>query len=236
MKAENSASAAQLVLISSLFLALSAQAQDQETRELTGFDAIEVSGGIDLLVRQSEGFVVEVKSDEGELDEILTEVRGRTLEIRRKSSFNFLDWGGVHGSVTVRLPALVSLTASGGSEVRAEGTVTGNILELVSSGGSDLAIDVAVADLNVEASGGSDMSLSGTARSARVQSSGGSDLNAGRLTAETADLESSGGSNLSIAVRDGIVANASGGSDIIYSGEPRSVKVNASGGGSVTRR
>ena len=49
-------------------------------------------------------------------------------------------------------------------------------------------------------------------------------------------MNSSGGSDLSIAVRDEIVANASGGSDIRYTGEPRSVNVNASGGGGVSRR
>jgi hypothetical protein len=69
-----------------------------------------------------------------------------------------------------------------------------------------------------------------------VQSSGGSDLNASRLTANTAEVESSGGSDLSIAVRDAIVANASGGSDISYSGQPTTVKVNASGGGDVRQR
>ena len=69
-----------------------------------------------------------------------------------------------------------------------------------------------------------------------MHSSGGSDFNASGLQTEEADLHSSGGSDLSIAVRDRIVANASGGSDITYSGEPRSVNVNASGGSDIRRR
>ena len=228
--------AARLIVISSLSAASFAYAQDKETRQLAGFDGISVGGGIDLVVRQGEGFLVEVQAPDGEADKIVTEVRAGKLEIRReRSTFSFFDWGD-HGSVTVRLPTLKSLTASGGSDVTTEGTITGSRLDLVASGGSDVAIAVAVTDLNVEASGGSDIRLSGTAGSARVQSSGGSDLNASELTAAKADLNSSGGSDLSIAVSDSLVANASGGSDIFYSGNPSSTSVNSSGGSDITRR
>jgi hypothetical protein len=225
--------AAPLVLLS--FLSLSANAQDRETRDLTGFNAVAVSSGIDLFVRQGEPFRVEVAAADGHLDEIVTEVVGGNLEIRRKRPPGFLDWGD-RGTVSVVLPTLVGLTASGGSDVQAEGTVSGDALTVVASGGSDVTIAVAVSQLNVTVSGGSDVQLSGTASSAHVQSSGGSDLNASRLTANAAEVESSGGSDLSIAVRDAIVANASGGSDISYTGKPTTVRVNASGGGDIRQR
>lgn len=235
MKTHQVTIAIRLVSLSLLFPPFSALAQDQETRALADFDAVEVGGGIDLSLSLGERFIVEVQAADGELGDIVTEVRGRTLTIRRARSLGFFDWGD-HGSVNVTLPKLVSLTASGGSDVRSEGTFAGDELEIVASGGSDVAIDVSVGTLEVQASGGSEMRLSGTARSARVQSSGGSDLDASRLTADEADVESSGGSDLSIAVRDRIEGNASGGSDIAYSGEPRSVEVNASGGSDVSRR
>jgi hypothetical protein len=226
---------ARFVLVIALSVSLPALA-DQETRDLSGFDSIEISGGIDLVLRQGQGFTVEVENDDGELDEIITEVRGTTLVIRRERSGSFFDWSGDSGSVTVRLPTLVSLQASGGSDVEAEGAISGDRLALTASGGSDVSLDLAVGNLEVEASGGSDVSLSGTARSAHVQSSGGSDLNASRLMAEAANLESSGGSDLSIAVRDSLVANASGGSDISYTGDPRSKNINSSGGADIRQR
>jgi len=165
----------------------------------------------------------------------VTEVRDRMLEIRRKGAFSFFSWSDP-GSVHITLPALVSLTASGGSDVSAEGVFSSDDLELVASGGSDLILEVAVATLRVEASGGSDVRLSGSARSATVISSGGSDLNASRLMVDEADVQSSGGSDLTIGVRDRIVGNASGGSDVTYSGAPRMVDVTASGGADVRRR
>jgi hypothetical protein len=234
MRTDNGALAVSLVL-TALLAASPAGAQERETRPLEGFDAIEVGGGIDLFVRQGAVFVVEVEADD-DAAEIVTEVRNRTLEIRRRGSFNFFSWGGDPGAVHVTLPALVSLTASGGSDVRAQGTFTSDSFDIVASGGSDVAIDVSAGTLEAVASGGSDIRLSGSARSATVHSSGGSDLDASQFTANEVDVHSSGGSDLSIAVRDKIVANASGGSDVAYSGQPTVVNVNASGGADVRHR
>jgi hypothetical protein len=227
--------AAPVVLLSALTAFGVADAQDRETRDLTGFNAVAVGGGINLFVRQGQPFRVEVAASDGDLDEIVTEVNAGKLEIRRRRPAGFLDFGD-RGTVSVTLPTLAALTASGGSDVKAQGTFSSDGLELVASGGSDMSIEVAVTELNVEASGGSDLTLSGNAKSARVQSSGGSDLNASKLTVDEADVHSSGGSDLSIGVRDKLVANASGGSDIHYTGQPGNVQVNSSGGGSINRR
>jgi hypothetical protein len=230
MKTGTGSVAVQLILLSA---SLPAYAQQTETRPLTDFTSVAVGGGIDLFLRQGDRFVVEVSSED--LADIVTEVHTGTLEISRPKRSSFFDWGD-HGSVRVTLPSLAALTASGGSDVATEGSISGDKLRLVASGGSDVVIDVSVATLDVQASGGSDVRLSGSARSARVQSSGGSDLNASGLTADEADVNSSGGSDLSIAVRDKIVGNASGGSDVSYTGEPSTVDVNSSGGSDVSRR
>jgi hypothetical protein len=235
MSTANCARTLRLALLSSVVAALPAAAQDRETRALTGFNGVAVGGGIELSLRQGEPFNVEVVADDGELDEIVTEVRNGKLEIRRRRSSWWFNWGDA-GSVNVTMPTLVSLTASGGSDVRSEGTFTSDTVELVASGGSDVTLDVAAGSLEVTASGGSDVRLSGSARSARVQTSGGSDLDARAFTADDADVQSSGGSDLAIGVRNRIVGNASGGSDIRYTGQPSVVQVNSSGGGAVLGR
>jgi len=233
MKSYHGALAASAILLS-VALAPTVGAQQRQSRPLTGFDAIEVGGGVDLVVRKGDTFVVEVAAKEDELAKIVTEVVGKTLQIKRKSSF--FDWGN-GGTVYVTLPTLVSLDASGGSDAKAEGTFSSDSLRIGASGGSDLTIDVAAGTLSVEASGGSDIRLSGTARSAHVESSGGSDLNASALAADEVNVESSGGSDLVVGVvRQKIGGEASGGSDVTYSGTPGSVSVDTSGGAELHHR
>ena len=71
----NAAVAAELALLSAL--AASADAEERETRDLTGFNAVAVGSGIDLTLRQGEPFRVEVSAPDGELAKIVTEVRGK---------------------------------------------------------------------------------------------------------------------------------------------------------------
>jgi hypothetical protein len=209
-----------------------ADAQQRESRALAGFDAIEVGDHVDLFVRRGDGFVVEVEAPEGRAAKVLTEVVDGTLQIGREESF---DWGEL-GSVHITLPVLVSLVASSTSDVTTEGTFASDNLRIVASGSTNVTIDVAVGALDVEATDASDLRLSGSARSARVQSSGRSGLNASRLTTDEADIETSGVSHTSIAVRQKLVADASGGSSISYGGEPGSVSANTSGFGLIRRR
>lgn len=235
MKAHYAAAVAPVILASLFAASSSVDAQERQTRPLTGFDAIEVGGGIDLFVRKGDGFVVEVAASEENAARIVTEVVGKTLQIKRKGSSSFFHWGKL-GSVHVTLPELVSLEASGGSDVKAESTFASDDLRIAASGGSDMTIDVTAGTLHVEASGGSDLRLSGTARSAHIQSSGGSDLNASALTVDEADVDSSGGSDLAIGVRQKIAGEASGGSDVTYTGAPGSVNVSTSGGAELHHR
>jgi hypothetical protein len=222
--------------LSSLAAISSAAGRDGETRAVANFEAIEVGGSIDLQVVQGRQFLVEVASPDA--SHILTEVRNGTLQVRHDRPWFpfFSSWGRERHTVIVTLPRLVALSASGGSDVSGRGTITGDRLELSTSGGADVTLDVTVASLEVRTSGGSDLRLTGSARQASLRSSGGSDLDAGGLKTENAHLSSSGGSDIRIGESETLVANASGGSDISYSGEPRSLTVNKSGGGDVGRR
>jgi len=234
MKTYHGVLAASVILLPFATAPSAADAQQRHARQLTGFTAIEVGGGIDLILTKGDTFVVEVAASDDVAAKIVTEVVDKTLKISRKT--NFFHWGD-GGAVYVTMPALAALDASGGSDVKTEGKFASDNLRIVASGGSDLTIDVEAGVLAVEASGGSDMRLSGTARSAHVESSGGSDLNASALTADEADVDSSGGSDLAIGVvRQKITGSASGGGDVTYSGTPATVSVNTSGGAELLHR
>lgn len=209
-------------------------AQDADVRELDGFDSISVGGGIDVTIRQGAQFRVEVEADDAE--DVSTVVRAGTLHVgRTRSLFGFFNWGTA-GDVRVTLPSLRSVSASGGADVMSAGTITGDSLQIRASGGADVTMNVDVGFVEVQASGGSDVRLAGSAGMANVRTNGGSDTDARDFVADSADVQSSGGSDIAITVRNAIVARASGGSDILYLGDPVSVDVASSGGGDVTHR
>jgi hypothetical protein len=221
-----------------VFLAapLAARAQNSEIRDLTGFDAVVTSNGIDVNVTQGDRFRVEVVAPSASLASVLTELEDETLVIRldRKRSVGF-GWFG-SATVNVTMPIVHGLSASGGADLRSTDPLTGDSLVVSAAGGSDVSLEVVFDALEATASGGSDVRLTGKVGTLRTQASGGSDLDAHQLTANNAAIGSSGGSDTSITVLDSLTVTASGGSDVVYSGEPKSVSVNASGGSDIRSR
>jgi len=210
-------------------------AAESEIRPLSGFSAVAVGGGIELTLRQGDEYRVLAVNSGGSPEAIVTTVEDGTLTIRQSRTTGWFDWFSNY-SVDVTLPELAAISASGGSDVRIEGAVTGDRLSIAASGGSEMAATIDVADLEVMTSGGADLRLSGTATSVTIQASGGSEVDARGVSAVRANIQSSGGADIAVGVSEQLVAQASGGSDIVYSGEPAMVNVNASGGAEVTRR
>lgn len=225
-------------LLSVYLFALPVSAEETQIRDLSGFDVIEVGGFVDLTITQGSDYFVEVRGPGESLENLVTEVSGGTLRIsqqpKEKRWFRFDLYDDF--SVSVTLPELRALHAGGGSDVRTEGSIAAERLEVASSGGSDVWLDVEVTQLQVRTSGGSDTVLTGRADRLDAQSSGGSDLGAGRLEVLEADVRSSGGSDIVLDVTQRLTARASGGSDIHYSGDPQVVDADSSGGADVQRR
>lgn len=208
-----------------------------DIRDIRGFDSIEVGGGFDLHVLQGDQFVVEVFGSEGQLDAVITELKGSTLQIRgNRGSRKFFGLFPASGEVDVTLPNLTAVRASGGSDVIGLGKISGESLNITASGSADVTLDIDIDSLEVLTSGGSDVNLTGSADFAAVKSSGGSDVNARLLSAHDVQVQTSGGSDVSISVSGRLSGTVSGGSDVSYFGIPETIDVNVSGGGDLSAR
>lgn len=204
----------------------------KETRDVGAFTAIEVSDGIDVYLSQSEAKPLSVEAQEQLIDDLVTEVEGDVLKIYLDRSFSFVRTARVN----ITAPIIKKVITSGGSDFIAETIIAGKELVLEASGGSDIKIEVDVEHLGIKTSGGSDVDISGNANKLVAKTSGGSDLNGFGLAVHKAKLESSGGSDIEIHVLDELWAIASGGSDIIYKGNPSDIKIESSSSADVIQR
>ena len=198
-------------------------------RDVAPFTTINVEDGIDIYLTIAKHESIEVETHEDMLDLLATEVDDGILHVYFKRSRPWFSTARVY----VTTPEVHKITASGGSDVKGENTIETDHLTIKASGGSDIYLTVQVNSLNIESSGGADIHLSGNAQRIEARTSGGSDLKAADLTVKEAVLQSSGGSDIRITVTEALTANASGGSDIYYKGNPEIIKANSSGGGDV---
>jgi hypothetical protein len=211
-----------------------------EKRNVSGYHAIEVGGGIDLFLSQGDEAVAVSASETRFRDKIVTEVVDGVLKIRYEyeKGLNIqINGGGVKKKLKayVSYKQLDKLRASGGSDVQIEGTLKAAKLDLSVSGGSDFNGKVDVDDLKAGASGGSDVHISGSAKKVDIHASGGSDFRGFDLVVENCTVDASGGSDISITANKELNVETSGGSDVHYKGTAVITNVKTSGGGSVKR-
>jgi len=207
-----------------------------EKRNVSGYHAVEVGGGIDLYLSQGEETVVVSASDTRYRDKIKTEVRNGVLKIWYdwKSGFHF-ESGNKKMKAYVSYKSLDRVEGSGGSDVFVEGVLKAEKLSLDISGGSDFKGKVSAGELKVEASGGSDVNISGDAKNLTLEASGGSDFKGYELAVDICDLEASGGSDIYITVNKEMTADASGGSDIYYKGTGLIREIKSSGSSGIKK-
>lgn len=207
-----------------------------EARTIGSFTGIDVSSGIDLYLSSGNEAIAVSASKQEYRDRIKTEVENGVLKIWYDSKTGISFSGDKRLKAYVSYKALRSLQASGGSDVRVDGSIGTDELVLRISGGSDFHGKVEAAKLTVRQSGGSDVSISGKVTSLQVDASGGSDFNGYDLVAEVCDLEASGASDIEVTASQVVSARASGASDISYKGSPTVKESKSSGASSVKNR
>jgi hypothetical protein len=208
---------------------------NKQTRQVSGFHAIDVSGGIDLYLSNGPESVAISASSNSVRDHIKTEVEDGTLHIFMEKNWS-RGIGSGHMKAYVSLPELKSLEASGGSDVFLQNQITAGDLQIRLSGGSDLKGKLNANHLAITQSGGSDVNLSGNVQNLQVEASGGSDLNGFDLVTDYASLNASGGSESHLTVNKELKIVASGGSDVTYKGAATVREIKSSGSSSVTRK
>jgi Putative auto-transporter adhesin, head GIN domain len=208
-----------------------------EKRNVSGYHAVEVSGGIDLYLSEGEESVAISASETKHRDRIKTEVKNGVLKIwyEYNNSHVKIDWGNRKMKAYVSYKALDKVGASGGSDVLVYGAIKSPSLKVDVSGGSDFEGKVEVNNLNVGASGGSDVRISGTAKQLEIDASGGSDFKGYELAADICNLQASGGSDVYITINKELIADASGGSDVHYKGAGLIREIKSSGSSSIKK-
>ena len=211
---------------------ISAQRGDivEENRYIEFFDAISVSGGIDLYLTQGNEHKIKIVANDDMMKDIETELDGSKLIIGMKRNKSW--WGNNKKDpikVYVTFEDLKHINASGGSDVFGETKIESDELSIKGSGGCDIKLEIMAQSLVCSTSGGSDLYLEGKVENLEATSSGGSDLNARDLEVQDCYLQSSGGSDAEVTVYGDLEVSASGASDAYIYGSPNIISKKSSG-------
>ncbi len=192
--------------------AVTAAYADEQSFSITGFDEIDASAGVNVILKQG-GYSIRADGSEKALERLRVEKRGDTLHIGRRSNGAF-NWGSSGKvTVTVSAPDYQAVEASSGADV------AGANLELTS--------------IVVSVSSGADVELAGSCDDLTVSVSSGSDFDGEQLRCQTVTASASSGADANVWAARSVVGSASSGGDIDVHGQPASITRNTSSGGSI---
>ena len=195
------------------------------------FKSIEVSRGIKVIVEQSDNKSITVEADDNLQQHIITKIENGVLKIESDKNYNATETP----LVKVKMPVTNSLSTSSGSEITSSGTLISENMDVKSSSGSQININVEADAIKIESTSGSSIEVGGKALKVETSSSSGSTIDAKNLMANEVFSQTSSGSNTSVYPIVKLDAKASSGSNISYHKIPKTVSKEESSGGSVSQ-
>ncbi|MFV9550226.1 head GIN domain-containing protein [Algibacter sp. PT7-4] len=204
-----------------------------ENRTLTEtFSSIKATEGLDVYLTQSNNTSISIEADENLHDLILTEIEDGVLRIHTKENIGKATSKKVH----VSFKTISSIISTSGSDVYSTNTIEAEQLDLKSTSGSDMKLDVNTTILNCKSTSGSDLTISGKTNKLVAEATSGSDIKAADLMAKFSDVKATSGADITVNTSKTLTAKATSGGDIKYYGNPEKVDKSDSASGSIKQK
>jgi len=206
--------------------------ETQERQINDNFNEIRVSRGLDVYLTQSDNVSIEVQADENLHDIIMTEVENNILRIYADENINY----AASKKVMVSFKDINKISSSSGSDVYSTNTIITESLELSTSSGSDMELEVDTHVIECNSSSGSDLRLSGKTDKLYAEASSGSDIKASNLKSNNCEARASSGADITVNTSKELYAKASSGGDIKYYGNPEKISKKDGTSGSIKKQ
>ncbi len=207
----------------------------QETREVTGYGRVQVTGVARAVITQDGREGVTITADDNLMPLISTQVRDGTLFIGLTQDARY---GFIEPTQTLEFAVscddLLGVTAFGSVEMSV-GPLQAETFDLEVSGSSDCTVeDVTTTRVQAWVSGSSILRIAGEAQEQRLELSGSARHEASRLRTDVTRIIASGSANTTVWAANELTVQGSGSAVVQYYGDPQ-VRETLSGSATVTR-
>lgn len=209
-----------------------------ESRSVAPFEAISVSGPIELDVRQTEQQALSLTGDDNVLPLVETVVEpgrhGPTLLIRLKRGTSISTAKPIKARVDV--VRLTALSAAGSGDLRV-GELHTPSLNLSIAGSGDARLQALKTDsLETRIAGSGSLQAQGAAGRAKLSISGSGSVDLAPLVADDVTVSIAGSGDAKVTANKSLKVSIAGSGDVVWSGSAVDVKSSVAGSGHVTRR
>ena len=204
-----------------------------DIRSVTGYHSIDVSGAIDVYVKQDSSQSIKVETDENLLEYIVVREEGGILKIYPQDNYNLRPSGTI--KVYVAGPDLRRFEASGACDYYSENKITNSgSIAIDLSGSSDAKMELNAPKITADVTGAGKLTLKGETKELNIDGTGSSDFKCFDLMAENVDIDITGAGDAEVFASVKLDVTVSGAGSVRYKGNA-SVNQKVSGAGTVRK-
>jgi len=201
-----------------------------ENRPLRGFERVEISGSPNVVFTQADTFGVRLEGPEKMVENMVTEVKDRTLHVYNKSRIDLkvgfinLNWGDKDEvTVYVSSPDLIAVRVNGSGDFISREPVDTDEMEIVLRGSGDVDFDEILCDAcTTELVGSGDININLLdARKSSAVLVGAGDITINEANVDETDLSLRGSGDITVNFGEGCKSaqcQLAGSGDIMLSG------------------
>jgi predicted small secreted protein len=200
-----------------------------ESRDVSGFDSVNLAGSGDVIITQGEGESLTIETYDNIMEFVTSEVRDGALYLGVEDQTNIIPRRLIF-TVGVDELSVANLAGSGSIEA---GDIETDSLEIVVGGSGSANVDSLTADdLTVRIAGSGSAEVAGEVAEQNIRISGSGKYQAGDLRTEETVIEISGSGDATVWMTGSLDADVSGSGTINYYGNP-TVNSSSSGSGDI---
>ena len=194
----------------------------EETRQIKGFERIELLGSLDVRYCQADSFSVLVKAPKDVIKDVETRVEGNTLVVNMKGTNNIINIGvsnSVNVTVYVTSPDFIGIELRGSGDFDCKNLLDTDKLDISLKGSGDIEFDDIICDeVNVSLVGSGDVEVKNV-----------------KMLRSNVNLVGSGDIKVNYDKSGKVEANLTGSGDIELTGEVTEYRSNVRGSGDMHR-
>jgi hypothetical protein len=198
-----------------------------ETRQVSNFDRIELSGSGEVIVTQGGSESLSIETDDNVMKHVKAEVEGGTLKLGFEEGVSIIS--STRLIFYVGVDDLTGVAISGSGDVETDMLETDSLEAAVSGSGDVRIADLTTGEVKASISGSGEIDLAGEAAAQDITISGSGQYLAADVCSESVSVSISGAGDATVCATGTLDANISGSGSVDYYGRP---SVNSSGSGS----
>ncbi len=219
-------------LIVFLFSWLVSNAQKTETREISSFDKIEVTGNIKVEMKMGETESIKIKTMNVDPSEVVTEVKNKLLKIKMGS--NLFD-DNVQVTIYVAFKEIREVTSNAGAEIKIQDKIKGDKIFASATSGGRILMEVDLNAIEIKVYQGAHIEVSGNCKIQESFISTGGVLSATKFECDEVFIKMNAKAQAELIANKKIQANVKSGASLSFFGNPEEESLKTSLGGNISK-